>query len=223
MQNFTILNLLDNICSTLNTSSTSSYFRNLFEVDSLTHIQYNLNRLQTFFNQNTSQIPLQNEEIFPLCNTLNETIDTIDFSQAMDKISFTIENMNSFDSHITSSFQDKIHESRESFYSSIDALKENLNEENAKASLSLMFTYRNDIFQALNHEYQNPSMYIDKFNKYVNNFSLSIQNILFAITLVAMFWIAKPSRTVDFSGVVKSIEYNEQENCTYITASMTGC
>ena len=44
--------------------------------------------------------------------------------------------------------------------------------------------------------------------------------ILFAITLVAMFWVAKPSKTVDFSGVVKSIEYNEQENCTYITASM---
>ena len=35
-----------------------------------------------------------------------------------------------------------------------------------------------------------------------------------------MFWFAKPSDTVDFSGVVKSIEYNEQENCTYITASM---
>ena len=44
--------------------------------------------------------------------------------------------------------------------------------------------------------------------------------ILFAVTLIAMFWIAKPSATVDFSGVVKSIEYNEQENCTYITASM---
>ena len=44
--------------------------------------------------------------------------------------------------------------------------------------------------------------------------------ILFAITLVAMFWIAKPSKTVDFSGVVKSIEYNEQEKCTYITTSM---
>lgn len=43
--------------------------------------------------------------------------------------------------------------------------------------------------------------------------------ILFAITLVAMFWIAKPSKTVDFSGVVKSIEYNEQEKCTYITTS----
>ena len=44
--------------------------------------------------------------------------------------------------------------------------------------------------------------------------------ILFAVTLIAMFWIAKPSATVDFSGVVKSIEYNEQENCTYITTSM---
>ena len=40
--------------------------------------------------------------------------------------------------------------------------------------------------------------------------------ILFAVTLIAMFWIAKPSATVDFSGVVKSIEYNEQENCTYM-------
>ena len=27
--------------------------------------------------------------------------------------------------------------------------------------------------------------------------------ILFAVTLIAMFWIAKPSATVDFSGVVK--------------------
>lgn len=44
--------------------------------------------------------------------------------------------------------------------------------------------------------------------------------ILFAVTLITMFYIAKPSKTVDFSGVVKSIEYNEQENCTYITASM---
>ena len=44
--------------------------------------------------------------------------------------------------------------------------------------------------------------------------------ILFAVTLIAMFWIARPSDTVDFSGIVKSIEYNEQENCTYITASM---
>lgn len=44
--------------------------------------------------------------------------------------------------------------------------------------------------------------------------------ILFVVTLIAMFWFAKPSDTVDFSGVVKSIEYNEQENCTYITASM---
>ena len=44
--------------------------------------------------------------------------------------------------------------------------------------------------------------------------------VLFAITLFVMLWIAKPSDTVDFSGVVKSIEYNEQENCTYITASM---
>ena len=182
MQNFTILNLLDHICSTLNTPSISSYFQNLFEVDSLTQIQYNLNRLQTLFNQKASQIPLQNEEILPLCNSLNEAIDTINFSQAMDKISFTIENMNSFDSQITSSFQDKIHESRESFYSSIDTLKENLNEENAKTCLSLIFVYRNDIFQELNREYQNPSIYIDKFNKYVNNFSSSIQNILFAIT-----------------------------------------
>lgn len=44
--------------------------------------------------------------------------------------------------------------------------------------------------------------------------------ILFASTLFVMLWVVKPSRTVDFSGVVKSIEYNEQENCTYITASM---
>ena len=44
--------------------------------------------------------------------------------------------------------------------------------------------------------------------------------ILFVVTLIAMFWFAKPSDTVDFSGVVKSTEYNEQENCTYITASM---
>lgn len=35
--------------------------------------------------------------------------------------------------------------------------------------------------------------------------------ILFVVTLIAMFWFAKPSDTVDFSGVVKSIEYNEQE------------
>ena len=34
--------------------------------------------------------------------------------------------------------------------------------------------------------------------------------ILFVVTLIAMFWFAKPSDTVDFSGVVKSIEYNEQ-------------
>ena len=44
--------------------------------------------------------------------------------------------------------------------------------------------------------------------------------ILFAITLITLFWIAKPSDTVDFRGVVKSIEYNEQEKCTYITTSM---
>ena len=44
--------------------------------------------------------------------------------------------------------------------------------------------------------------------------------ILFAVTLIAVFWFAKPSATVDFSGVVKSIKYNEQENCTYITTSM---
>ena len=44
--------------------------------------------------------------------------------------------------------------------------------------------------------------------------------VLFAITLFVMLWVAKPSDTVDFSGVVKSIEYNQQENCTYITASM---
>lgn len=43
--------------------------------------------------------------------------------------------------------------------------------------------------------------------------------ILFGVALIAMFWFAKPSATVDFSGVVKSIEYNEQENCTYITTS----
>lgn len=44
--------------------------------------------------------------------------------------------------------------------------------------------------------------------------------ILVSVTLLAMFWTAKPSKTVDFSGVVKSIEYNEQEKCTYITTSM---
>ena len=44
--------------------------------------------------------------------------------------------------------------------------------------------------------------------------------ILFAITLITLFWIVKPSDTVDFRGVVKSIEYNEQEKCTYITTSM---
>ena len=44
--------------------------------------------------------------------------------------------------------------------------------------------------------------------------------VLFAISLIAMLWIAKPSDTVDFSGVVKSIEYNEQEKCIYFTASM---
>lgn len=44
--------------------------------------------------------------------------------------------------------------------------------------------------------------------------------VLFAITLFVMLWVVKPSKTVDFSGVVKSIEYNEQDNCTYITASM---
>ena len=44
--------------------------------------------------------------------------------------------------------------------------------------------------------------------------------ILFAITLITLFWIAKPSDTVDFRGVVKSIKYNEQEKCTYITTSM---
>ena len=44
--------------------------------------------------------------------------------------------------------------------------------------------------------------------------------ILFAITLITLFWIAKPSDTVDFRGVVKSIEYNEQEKCTYITTSI---
>ena len=44
--------------------------------------------------------------------------------------------------------------------------------------------------------------------------------ILFAITLITLFWIVKPSDTIDFRGVVKSIEYNEQEKCTYITTSM---
>ena len=44
--------------------------------------------------------------------------------------------------------------------------------------------------------------------------------VLFAIILFVMLWVAKPSDTVDFRGVVKSIEYNKQENCTYITASM---
>ena len=44
--------------------------------------------------------------------------------------------------------------------------------------------------------------------------------ILFAITLITLFWIVKPSDTVDFRGVVKSIEYNEQEKCTYITTSI---
>ena len=44
--------------------------------------------------------------------------------------------------------------------------------------------------------------------------------ILFAITLFVMFWVIKPSKTVDFSGIVKSIEYNQQEKCSYITASM---
>ncbi len=44
--------------------------------------------------------------------------------------------------------------------------------------------------------------------------------ILFALVLAAMLWITKPSDTVDFSGVVKSIEYNKQEKCTYIAASL---
>ncbi|MBO5968650.1 MAG: hypothetical protein J6S14_09155 [Clostridia bacterium] len=44
--------------------------------------------------------------------------------------------------------------------------------------------------------------------------------ILFTVTLITMFWITKPSKTVDFSGVVTSIEYNEQEKCTYFTTYM---
>ena len=60
----------------------------------------------------------------------------------------------------------------------IDLVNTILNEENAKTCLSLIFVYRNDIFQELNREYQNPSIYIDKFNKFVNNFSSSIQNIV---------------------------------------------
>lgn len=44
--------------------------------------------------------------------------------------------------------------------------------------------------------------------------------ILFAFVLTAMFWITKPSDTVDFSGVVKSIEYNKQEKCSCIKASL---
>lgn len=44
--------------------------------------------------------------------------------------------------------------------------------------------------------------------------------ILFAVSLIAMFWYIKPSKTVDFYGVVKEIEYREEENATYFTTSM---
>ena len=43
--------------------------------------------------------------------------------------------------------------------------------------------------------------------------------ILFAVTLIAMFWIAKPSATVDFSGVVKSIDYNEAAYAQMLNAN----
>ena len=44
---------------------------------------------------------------------------------------------------------------------------------------------------------------------------------LFAVACIAMLWIAvKPENTVDFSGVVRSVSYNEQEHMTVLQASM---
>ena len=44
---------------------------------------------------------------------------------------------------------------------------------------------------------------------------------LFAVACIAMLWIAaKPENTVDFSGVVRSVSYNEQEHVTVLQASM---
>lgn len=44
--------------------------------------------------------------------------------------------------------------------------------------------------------------------------------MLFVVTLITMFWITKPSKTVDFYGIVREIEYDKDKKCTYFTTSM---
>lgn len=56
--------------------------------------------------------------------------------------------------------------------------------------------------------------------KSIRKFSAYAGSALLAVTLLVLLFALKPDSTVDFRGIVKSVEYNSREKCTYFTAYM---
>ncbi len=54
----------------------------------------------------------------------------------------------------------------------------------------------------------------------MKKFSYGLGTVLLAVIVAVSVWFLKPEKTVDYRGIVKSVEYNQDDNCTYIDTYM---
>ena len=175
-----IINILQLIVEKFDNNSYNGGFQNIYNETQFQQFQYNLHKLLQYFSDSAENIRQNNRFISNICESLNTLIENIDFSQEIQIINDNVESFQGYKDIFIASFETKITEFNEEFYSSIHALNEikTINEESVKQTISSLFALRSAINQNLDQRSD-----IQRLDTYINNISISLQNILMIMNM----------------------------------------